>query len=227
MADDKSIVFNEGDIVSYKDELYRVNVVDKTIKTIYIANINGGTKATADELTYVGKDTLSAIAVKEMKPKATAYKYRWRCGDWVKNEKLGLIGEVIENRDGLTKCEVNLSDGFKLYWWPQHELTTALEPYRGAMPVPASYPPRKYDFDHDPLQKYGDQLASRRTAPVSKEKKKPSLDISTAGLIKNEVSKLEKEQKSRPLKTSAPTKKKDDGGFEGPSKPVPKRKGDW
>jgi len=225
MADDKSIDFKalaEGDIVIYKDELYRVNVVDNSIKTIYIANINGGTKATADELTYVGHDTLSAIAVKEMKPKAKPYTYRWRCGDWVRNEKLGLVGEVIENRDGLTKCEVNLSDGFKLYWWPQSELTTELAPYRGSTShTPYTSP------GYDPLQKYGDDLSRRRAAPVQKEKKKPGLDLSTAGLIKNEVSKLEKEQKSRPLNTSAPTKKKDDGGFEGPSKPVPKRKGDW
>ncbi len=246
MANAKSI--KRGDIVRYGGSLYSVLNAEPGALHLFNRLTKGRTLAVRpQECEYVGADTLTdpmdrgAVTQTTQTGTKTRTKYRWRCGDWVENTVLGLFGEVIENRNGKTKVEVSLHDGsHKLYWWPQEELTTAVGAYR----TRNNYTPRgseqaeldyqdslghqqdelsfRRDFGHDPF---------RRPAPEPKKKPDSGLGISTAGLIKNEVSKLEKESKSkmpRGLQKSTPTKRTEsDSTFDGPSKPVPKRKGDW
>jgi hypothetical protein len=213
MADQQQIA--KGDAVLHEGTLYRVLKNQSGILTL--ENVNGSKMAAVDDCTYVAVDTLSGIPDKTSK-----VKYRWRSGDFVQNTKLGLWGEVMENKDGKTRVEVIRTDGTaKYYWWPQDEMITYVPGYRKGNGSTSNW-----DW-------IGDSSTRRTASPKPEKPKEKPLGISTAGLIKSEVSKLEKEQKTRPLKTDVPKRDRsdddaeDDDSILGPSKPVPKRRGEW
>jgi len=263
-----------GDAVTYQNELYRVD--DLYTEPGFeddmasIRNIDSEFDVEVVLLTRVGIDTLSGM---DVSPIVGGFSI----GSWVEHKKFGTKGQVTEIKpDGRYKCEsYNLDrDSFTYYIWqasvllPSHpseihkvarDRVTPIRPKpRSGSPGQSSYDwgGKKYDSygtgggDNSYNQWNSSYDHSNYNKPASKPKPKPQDSISTASLIKKEVSKLEesdraekaaaakpKSTESKPsviskLKptTSSPREspqKTFDTDSDQDAEPIPTRKGEW
>jgi hypothetical protein len=249
-----------GDAVLYDGELYRVEsesvCTDTGAMKLHLRNVRGTKDVYEEEVTHLGIDLLTP----------QRYKYPFSSGDYVTHPEHGITGKVVENTSGRSKVATYDKDGKdRLYVWPSYELQAAtheeLDTYFEHHEVHVKKVEKhrekwseRYSQTWDPDEGYSYPSMRTPSAPPrhkAKPKPRPADSISTAGLIKDEVQRLEKEEESdrkgeisfqlpgvstrpsgtvRKLRTSnGPRKSKPQEAPEADDAPPPviRRKGDW
>jgi hypothetical protein len=199
-----------GDAVLHGEELYRVDASEDGVVTI--SNVNGVKNVMIELVTYIAKDTLSA-------PKKNL---RIMSGAEVRHKENGLVG-TVSHRDAHGRWMVVVWDSHalkqkKFVWYPNE-----LEVLKEASSHSRAYIPRS-EYVPSPAQARRSGGSYGTSTPKKKTK---SHSISTADLIKEEVSDLRKQQQG-PVKlkpVSKPAEKKEEDPVE-KVKPK-KRKGVW
>ena len=239
LADAHSGRMQVGDLVIYNGKIRRIDRL-KGIQAVVSMTGRDSAIVYRSDLIYLGPDTVTGLPPLEDRPVEAKPKHVY-IGDWVKHPEFNLTGEVVERRqDGKVKVEVydQSSYIFKYFVWDPAELITAVpsqvhldeaykemqDPYGSRHPHISTngwFDTRDFTF----RRSHGTKSSSTRKSSSSKKKSSTNRnDISTGGLISDEVKRLKEEEKIRPLRTSAPTRPSL-GDEEDPK--LTDRKGDW